>query len=220
MKFLRPIEDNILAKFSKWKGESISMADRLTLINSAISGALNYKFMIYKWPVSLLKEMESATRRFFWTGSIFKNKLISVAWAKTCVPRNEGGLGMRSLRAVNEGFMANLAWRIMTPNTLASNFLQNKYVSEFGKFRSGVEGFRSQGHWNLPQSFRNTFLCISKDIDHVIIANASSDELIWMPCSTGKPKTKDFYDHLHPRRGVVNWGNKIWRKGNQPRIQV
>ena len=39
---LRTIADRIIAKFSKWKGETLSMAGRLTLINSVIASSLKH----------------------------------------------------------------------------------------------------------------------------------------------------------------------------------
>ncbi|KAK3230347.1 hypothetical protein Dsin_002228 [Dipteronia sinensis] len=46
--------DKILSKFAKWKGKSISLAGRATLIRSVITGTFMHSFMTYKWPSSLL----------------------------------------------------------------------------------------------------------------------------------------------------------------------
>lgn len=136
-KHLKSIANSILAKFSKRKGDFLSMAGCLTLINSVISGALNHSSMIYKWLGSLLKEIEAAMRNFLGTGNIFDKKLISVAWAKTYVPKIEGGLGIRSLQAINSGFITKMAWRMMTQNSIVANFFRGKYLRQFDEPRQG-----------------------------------------------------------------------------------
>ena len=78
-----------------------SMAGRLCLINLVITGSLIHSFRIYKWPVSLLKDFQLYNRNFLWTKSIVYRKLVTVAWDKCCLPRNQGGLGIRCVFSVN-----------------------------------------------------------------------------------------------------------------------
>ncbi|KAL8542708.1 hypothetical protein ACS0TY_003546 [Phlomoides rotata] len=66
--------DSIIAKFSKWKGHAISLAGRKCMINSIIAALLVHSMMVYYWPRSLLKKIESAIRNFLWTGDISKKK--------------------------------------------------------------------------------------------------------------------------------------------------
>ena len=77
------------------------MAGRLCLINLVITGSLIHSFRIYKWPVSLLKDFQLYNRNFLWTKSIVYRKLVTEAWDKCCLPRNQGGLGIRCVFSVN-----------------------------------------------------------------------------------------------------------------------
>ena len=76
---LQPIANKILSKFDKWKGKSLSLVGRATLIRSVITGSFVHSFMIYKWPSSLLSLINRKLRNFLWTGSCEETKLVRVA---------------------------------------------------------------------------------------------------------------------------------------------
>lgn len=47
------------------------MAGRLTLIKAVIASSLNHSFMIYKWPLNLIRKLvDAAMRNFLWTGYV------------------------------------------------------------------------------------------------------------------------------------------------------
>ncbi|XP_059288608.1 uncharacterized protein LOC132041955 [Lycium ferocissimum] len=50
-----------------------------------------------------------------------------VAWDNVCLPKEEGGLGFRSLYDVSNALFAKLWWRFKTTNSLWSTFMWNKY---------------------------------------------------------------------------------------------
>ena len=47
------------------EGFSLSMACRLCLINSVITGSFLHSFQVYRWPSSLLKDLNAAIQKFF-----------------------------------------------------------------------------------------------------------------------------------------------------------
>ncbi|KAL8520047.1 hypothetical protein ACS0TY_010833 [Phlomoides rotata] len=61
---LATMADSIIAKFSKWKGHSLSLAGRKCMVNSVIAASLVHSMMVYYWSRSLLKRIESAMRNF------------------------------------------------------------------------------------------------------------------------------------------------------------
>lgn len=107
---LQPIADRIKTKLATWKGALLSIMGRLQLVNSIIQGKLLYSFHIYSWPVSLLKSVDRWVRNIVWSGDIHTKNVITVAWHKVCVPFNEGGLGLRSLRSINDAAILKLSW--------------------------------------------------------------------------------------------------------------
>lgn len=56
--FLQPLANKVRLKLTSWKGKTLSMMDRIQLVNSVITGFLSYSFQVYKWPANLLKEVD------------------------------------------------------------------------------------------------------------------------------------------------------------------
>jgi len=73
--FLQPLADKVKLKLASWKGKSLSMMGRVQLVNTMVTGLLAYSFNLYKWSVSLLKQVEQWCRNFIWTGDILKKKV-------------------------------------------------------------------------------------------------------------------------------------------------
>lgn len=65
------------------------------------------------WPISLLKSLENWIRNFVWSGDIHTRKIVTVAWSKVCCPMQEGGLGLRSIRSINDAAMLQLSWDLI-----------------------------------------------------------------------------------------------------------
>jgi hypothetical protein len=74
---------------------------------------LVYSISIYSWPISLLKDVERSMKNFIWSGDLHQKKLFTVAWKKVCKSLSEGGLGMRSLRTLNEASNLKLCWDLL-----------------------------------------------------------------------------------------------------------
>lgn len=64
------IKDKILGHFPKWKGLQLSMAGRICLVRLVIQSSIIHSMLVYKWPASLLHDIDKACRNFIWTGSI------------------------------------------------------------------------------------------------------------------------------------------------------
>ncbi|KAK1549712.1 hypothetical protein Q3G72_006607 [Acer saccharum] len=134
---LRPIADKILSKFAKWKGKSLYLAGRATLIRSVITGSFVHSFMIYKWPSSLLSLINRKLRNFLWTGSCEETKLVRVAWYRCCRPYSQGGLGLKDLGLLNDSLLWKFTWKFMTSDSFAFTFLWERYLRHLQKPRGG-----------------------------------------------------------------------------------
>jgi len=69
-RFLQPLADKVKLKLASRKCKSLSMMGRIQLVNTVITRFLAYSFNMYKWPISLLKQVEQWY--FIWTGDILK----------------------------------------------------------------------------------------------------------------------------------------------------
>lgn len=106
---LQPIVDKIKVKLAAWKGSFLSIMGRVQLVKSIIHGMLLYSFHVYAWPISLIKTLDSWIRNFVWSGDIYKTKIVIVSWRKVCTLLQEGGLGLRSIIAINDAELLKLS---------------------------------------------------------------------------------------------------------------
>ena len=82
-------------------------------------------------PKCVIKDLHKLFNRFFWqTKEEGRSKHWS-AWENVCYPKNEGGLGFRSLHDISKALFAKLWWIFRTSSTLWSNFMWNKYCKRF-----------------------------------------------------------------------------------------
>lgn len=103
---------------------------RVQLVQSVIQGMLAYSFHIYAWPVSLLKTIDGWIRNFIWSGDVNKRKLVTVAWHKLCTPTAAGGLGLRSVRKINEAATLKLCWDMVSSRSQWACFLKARYLKD------------------------------------------------------------------------------------------
>ncbi|KAL8472997.1 hypothetical protein ACS0TY_030000 [Phlomoides rotata] len=124
---LRGTTDRIIAKFTGWKGPSLSMACQACLVNSVIMSSLVHSMMIYKWPRSLLHKIDKAMRNFIWTGSTERTGFCTVQWSKVCAPKQEGGLGICNIKTANDAFLQWLAWHIINGVEPSKSFVRARF---------------------------------------------------------------------------------------------
>uniref|UniRef100_M1D5L9 RNA-directed DNA polymerase (Reverse transcriptase) n=1 Tax=Solanum tuberosum TaxID=4113 RepID=M1D5L9_SOLTU len=81
-------------------------------------------------PKNVIEQIHQMFAKFFWgsTGSLKRKHW--VAWEDMCIPKKEGGLGFRSLHAVNNALFAKLWWNFRTSTSLWSNYMGNKYCKK------------------------------------------------------------------------------------------
>ena len=68
---------------------------RLILLKSTLQAMPLYLFSALAAPKSILKKVRNIQRNFLWQGPKANKKWALVAWKTLCLPKNEGGLGLR-----------------------------------------------------------------------------------------------------------------------------
>ncbi|KAK0589146.1 hypothetical protein LWI29_010290 [Acer saccharum] len=119
---LIPIADKIVSKFARWKGKSLSMVGRATLIRSVITDSFVHSFMVYKWLVPLIQMNTKKIKNFLWTGSCEDSKLVRVDWKRCYRPYALGGLGLKDLALLNDSLLRKLTWKFITSNSFVFTF--------------------------------------------------------------------------------------------------
>lgn len=141
-----PLVEKIRKRLTSWTGRFLSHAGRLQLINSVITSMANFWLQAFTLPSSCLKEIESLCSAFLWSGPELKTSKAKVCWKDLCLPKNEGGLGMRPLKEMNTVFCLKLIWRISSAKESLWVKWIHCYLIRKGSFWS-VNGNTNTGSW-------------------------------------------------------------------------
>ena len=97
----------------------LSYAGRLQLLSSVITGTVNLWMTTFILPKGCLKKIESLCSRFLWAGNIDNRATTKVAWTTVCLPKKEGGLGLRRFCEWNKVLCLRFIWLMFsTTNSL------------------------------------------------------------------------------------------------------
>ena len=101
---------DLLHKFSKrlegWASRFLSIAGRLTLLNSILSSLPVHFMSVLKLPEWVILKIDKIRRNFLWHGVTDQKKGFNlVDWEVVCTPKHLGGLGVLGLRAFNKAML-------------------------------------------------------------------------------------------------------------------
>jgi hypothetical protein len=126
------IIDKMRKKLSSWKSNNLSFAGRVTLAQFSLSCIAGYVMQTTNIPASICEEAEKICRDFIWGSTNQHRKCHLVSWEKICRPKEEGGLGFRNLRILNQAYIHKLAWQMVAdPNKLWVQVMRAKYKCGF-----------------------------------------------------------------------------------------
>ncbi|GKC73223.1 putative reverse transcriptase domain-containing protein, partial [Tanacetum coccineum] len=106
------VTTKISSRLSKWKLKTLSVGGRYTLIKSILSSLPLHYFSIFKVPKGILNKMESFRRNFFNGVDRAERKMSLIGWKKILASKQNGGLGVSSLFALNHALLFKWIWRL------------------------------------------------------------------------------------------------------------
>ncbi|XP_039169563.1 uncharacterized protein LOC120293857 [Eucalyptus grandis] len=92
------IVDRITNRVQSWTQHFLSFAGRLKLIRSVLHAIQAYWASVFTIPIAVLDRIEQILRQFLWKGPGLGRGGAKVSWDDVCLPKEEGGLGIRNLR--------------------------------------------------------------------------------------------------------------------------
>lgn len=114
---------SIRARLDGWKAKCLSSAGRLIMVKHVLSSIPVHISFVIPIPSKTSSQIEHLMRNFLWSSSSEKKKRSNmVKWDLVCVPKAEGGLGLRRLKEVNDGCLLNLGWIAATSDSLWSTW--------------------------------------------------------------------------------------------------
>lgn len=109
-----PLITRITSRFQSWSVKALSFAGRLQLIGSVIYGTVNFWMSTFILPKGCLKRIESLCSRFLWSGNTEVTGKAKVSWYNVCMPKAEGGLGLRNLLVWNRVLCLRFVWLLFS----------------------------------------------------------------------------------------------------------
>ncbi|MFS7905001.1 putative RNA-directed DNA polymerase [Helianthus anomalus] len=105
--------ESMEARITDWKTKYLLFAGRLQLIRSVLASMHIYWASVFILPKRIIRELEDGMRCFLWSqGNKIKGKA-KVRWKKVCLPRCEGGLGIRQIDDMNNALMVSHIWSLL-----------------------------------------------------------------------------------------------------------
>lgn len=151
----RPLLDKISANFNCWSAKALSYAGRRQLISSVIYGTINFWTSAFVLPKGCIAKIESLCSRFLWGGTETRKCIVKVSWKTVCLPRREGGLGLRDIGLWNKTLCLKLIWNLfMKPDSLWAQWLHHYRLKE-ESFWSLDENKTTSSTWRSLLSLRD-----------------------------------------------------------------
>ncbi|XP_020249670.1 uncharacterized protein LOC109827119 [Asparagus officinalis] len=184
-----PLVDKIRNRIEGWMTTSLSFARRLELLKSILYSTSAYWYLVFKFPQSIVKSLESIFANFLWVG-----KLHAINWNDVCLPKKEGGLGLRKIDDLSQAAALKLIWRLLTSNTLWASWMQGRYIKG-NNFWDTTSNLLDSGTWkHLSNTKVKALECISLTPSN---ANTSitgqQDGWKWLPTGLLGPHEGYFY---------------------------
>lgn len=96
--------------FRSWAVKMLGYAGRLQLITSVIFGTVNFWLTTFILPKGCIKKIETMCAKFLWSGNIDSRASYKVVWSTVCLPKAEGGLGIKSISVWNKVLCLRFVW--------------------------------------------------------------------------------------------------------------
>jgi hypothetical protein len=134
------------------------------LINSVLNSIPIFYLSYLKMPIGVIKKIVRIQREFLWGGIKGGKKISWVKWKDVCLPRGQGGLGVRDVGKVNASLLIKWRWKLLQKdNAVWKDVLEAKYGSIV----------RHKVSWSGYQ-LSNRVSCWWKDVCGIDVVNGAS----------------------------------------------
>ncbi|KAG7559018.1 Reverse transcriptase zinc-binding domain [Arabidopsis thaliana x Arabidopsis arenosa] len=122
------ILERMSSRLAGWKSRVLSFAGRLTLTKAVLSSIPVHSMSTIVLPASTLATLDKVAQSFLWGSTPEKRKQHLIGWRKVCLPKGEGGLGIRAAKDMNKALIAKVGWRLLNDKrSLWARVLRSKY---------------------------------------------------------------------------------------------
>jgi hypothetical protein len=116
-------------RLSNWTFRPLNIASWLVLLKSVLQTLPTYLFTILAAPKHVIRAIRNLQRNFLWHGHQPNKKWALVNWDKLCMPKRQGGLGLRDSGKLNQVMGAKIWWHwLKTPTMAWAQIWTQKYA--------------------------------------------------------------------------------------------
>jgi len=168
-----PLLDTTRRKIDGWSLNLLSFPGRLELIKSVLHYLLSYWVFSFRLPCSVIKELESIYAKFLWNGRMHVWK-----WSDICMPKREGGAGLRRISDIVQAAGVSLVWRLCSTKTIWISWMHAQYIK--GKHITEVDAsLIDSGTWKWIVSSKERALRCMKPVPDT---QTQSSEIWYWSC--------------------------------------
>ncbi|KAK6136945.1 hypothetical protein DH2020_029306 [Rehmannia glutinosa] len=189
-----------------WSANTLSYAGRTELVRSVLQGVECFWLSILPIPAVVRSKIISICRSFLW-GSVNP----SVAWSTLCLPKSEGGLGLRDFQSWNHALLAKTLWNIQgNKDTLWYKWIHQVYLRGRNIWDWELRRDDSPLFKNL-HSIRDIIVqkCGSQERAAQLLASWNANHRVKGPNNP--------YNFFRPHQPEVPWSNVIWSSCIMPK---
>ncbi|GKA65583.1 hypothetical protein Tco_0765290, partial [Tanacetum coccineum] len=110
----KELMEKVKRRINDWKNKSLSLDGRAQLIRSVLASMHIYWASVFILLSSLMLELEQLMRGFLWFQGEMTKGRAKVAWEVVCLPKREGGLGIRHLEIFNKALITSHIWSLLS----------------------------------------------------------------------------------------------------------
>ena len=140
------IIDRIDSKLAGWKCKSLSLAGRVTLDVSILNAIPSYAMKTVVIRFHICNKIDMCIHNFVWGSLPEERKPHLLSWDIVCRPKEQGELGLRKAKEMNEAFLMKLVWNILShPDELSQTGQSSRFKIYKGWARwshSNMRGLR------------------------------------------------------------------------------
>lgn len=107
------LEEKLKNCLSKWKGNFLSFAGRITLTKATPNTIPVYYMQTNLLPTNTCERIDKISRDFIWGSTDDSKGTHLIAWDKLCKPKNEGGVGLRKAKHMNYSLLLKVGWGLI-----------------------------------------------------------------------------------------------------------
>jgi exonuclease III len=148
---------SISNRLKHWTFRPLNLASRLVLLKSVLQALPTYLFSVLAAPKHVIKAIQTLQRNFLWHGHQPNKKWALVSWDKLCMPKSQGGLGLRDPGKLNQVMGAKIWWRwLKEPESTWARLWRLKYAprtpdNQLIRFNNRIQG---SNLWNTAWNNR------------------------------------------------------------------